>query len=112
MNQLRQLMLEELHRRNFADTTIRTYLHGVDALQPVLPAPARSAWPGGHSQVSGDAVHQVEVQPEHSHPAVGVATVLLHPRVEAWLEHRRDALSEEGASPSRGTQSGRSRATD
>ena len=29
MNQLRQLMLEELRRRNFADTTIRTYLHGV-----------------------------------------------------------------------------------
>ena len=30
MNQLRQLMLEELRRRNFADTTIRTYLHGVE----------------------------------------------------------------------------------
>ena len=29
MNQLRQLMLEELERRNFAATTIRTYLHGV-----------------------------------------------------------------------------------
>ena len=29
MNQLRQLMLEELRRRNFADTTIRSYLHGV-----------------------------------------------------------------------------------
>ena len=29
MNQLRQLMIEELRRRNFADTTIRTYLHGV-----------------------------------------------------------------------------------
>ena len=29
MNQLRQLMLEELRRRNFADTTIRCYLHGV-----------------------------------------------------------------------------------
>jgi integrase/recombinase XerD len=27
VNQLRQLMLEELHRRNFADTTIRSYLH-------------------------------------------------------------------------------------
>jgi len=26
---LRQLMLEELRRRNFADTTIRSYLHGV-----------------------------------------------------------------------------------
>ena len=30
MNQLRQLMLEELRRRNFADTTVRTYLHGVE----------------------------------------------------------------------------------
>ena len=29
MNQLRQHMLEELRRRNFADTTIRSYLHGV-----------------------------------------------------------------------------------
>jgi site-specific recombinase XerD len=30
VNQLRQLMLEELRRRNFADTTIRSYLHGVE----------------------------------------------------------------------------------
>jgi integrase/recombinase XerD len=30
VNQLRQLMLEELHRRNFAYGTIRTYLHGVE----------------------------------------------------------------------------------
>ena len=29
VNPLRQLMLEELRRRNFADTTVRTYLHGV-----------------------------------------------------------------------------------
>ena len=30
MTQLRQRMLEELRRRNFADTTIRSYLHGVE----------------------------------------------------------------------------------
>ena len=30
MNQLRHLMLEGLRRRNFADTTIRSYLHGVE----------------------------------------------------------------------------------
>ena len=35
MNQLRQLMLEELHRRNFADTTIRCYLHGESAVHPM-----------------------------------------------------------------------------
>jgi site-specific recombinase XerD len=27
---LRQIMLEELRRRNFAETTIRSYLHGVE----------------------------------------------------------------------------------
>jgi integrase/recombinase XerD len=31
VNQLCQLVLEELQRRNFADTTIRCYLHGVVA---------------------------------------------------------------------------------
>ena len=30
MTHLRQLMLEELRRRNFAETTIRSYLHGVE----------------------------------------------------------------------------------
>jgi hypothetical protein len=30
VNQLRHLMLVELRRRNFADTTIRSYLHGVE----------------------------------------------------------------------------------
>ena len=30
MTHLRQIMLEELRRRNFADTTIRSYLHGVE----------------------------------------------------------------------------------
>ena len=30
MTHLRQLMLEELRRRNFADSTIRSYLHGVE----------------------------------------------------------------------------------
>ena len=30
MNQLRQLMIEELQRRNFAETTIRSYVHGME----------------------------------------------------------------------------------
>jgi len=30
MTHLRQLMIEELRRRNFAETTIRSYVHGVD----------------------------------------------------------------------------------
>ena len=30
MTHLRQLMIEELHRRNFAETTIRSYVHSVE----------------------------------------------------------------------------------
>ena len=30
MTYLRQLMIEELRRRNFAETTIRSYVHGVE----------------------------------------------------------------------------------
>ena len=30
MTHLRQIMLEELRRRNFAETTIRSHLHGVE----------------------------------------------------------------------------------
>lgn len=30
MTHLRQIMLEELHRHNFAETTIRSYIHGVE----------------------------------------------------------------------------------
>ncbi len=91
MNQLRQLMLEELHRRNFAATTIRTYLHGVEHFSRYFRRRARSAWTGRHSPVPGDALHQVEVQSQHGHPAAGVAALLLYSRVEAWLEYRRDA---------------------
>ena len=36
VNQLRQLMLEELHRRNFADTTVRTYGWTSRAAQPLI----------------------------------------------------------------------------
>ena len=57
-------------------------------LKDAFPAPARSAWTGGHMQVSGSSVHPVQVQPEHGHPAVGVAALLLHSRVEAWVEYR------------------------
>ena len=39
MNQLRQLMLEELQRRNFAESTIRSYLHGVAHLSRYFRRP-------------------------------------------------------------------------
>jgi len=61
VNQLRQLMIEELQRRNFAATTIRTYLHGVAHFsRHFRRSPDQLGQ--GDSQVSGDAPHQAEVQ--------------------------------------------------
>ena len=43
MNQLRQLMIEELQRRNFAD--YHSFLRPrYGAFQPVFPSPAGPAW--------------------------------------------------------------------
>jgi hypothetical protein len=38
---LRQIMLEELERRNYAPSTIRAYIRSVEALRPALPALTR-----------------------------------------------------------------------
>ena len=112
VNPLRQLMLEELRRRNFADTTVRTYLHGVAHFSQYFHRPPDQLGPEEIRKYQAALFTTVEVQPEHCNPAAGGSAFLLHSRIEARLEHRRDALSEEGASPSSGTQPGRSRATD
>jgi len=38
-------MLEELHRRNFADTTIRSYLHGVAHFSRYYFFSGATGWP-------------------------------------------------------------------
>ena len=77
MNQLRQLMLEELHRRNFADTTIRTYLHGVEHFSRYFRRRPISSVLRTYASIRR-SVRPVQVQPEHGHPAASVAALLLH----------------------------------
>ena len=65
MTHLRQIMLEELRRRNFAETTICSCLHGVEHFGRYFHRRPDQLGPEHIRQLSGDAVHQVEVQPEH-----------------------------------------------
>ena len=81
-------VLEELRRRNYAESTINTYHPHGRTFQLVLPSFARSAWPRAHSSVSGCAIHSVEAGPEHRNPALGSLTLLLCSGVEARLRHR------------------------
>ena len=39
MTRLRQLMIEELRRRNFADSTIRSYIHGMEHFSQSIDVP-------------------------------------------------------------------------
>ena len=112
MTHLRQIMLEELRRRNYAESTIHDlHPHG-RAFQSALPSFARSAWPGADSPVSGRVVHALEAGPEHRNAALGRFTLLLCTGVEARLERCRDTVSEEGSAPTAGAEPGRSGASD
>ena len=49
MTRLRELMIEELRRRKLRRDNHPFLCPWCRALQPVLPSPSRSAWPGTYS---------------------------------------------------------------
>ena len=112
MTHLRQIMLEELRRRNYAESTIRTYIRTVEHFSRYFHRPPDQLGPRTYSRVSSRIVHAVEIGSEHRDAAVGSPAFLLCPGVEARLERCRDAVSEEGSALTAGTQPGRSGASD
>jgi hypothetical protein len=104
---LRQIMLEELERRNYASATIRCYIRTVQHF-------ARH-FHRSPDQLSPEHIRdvpRVEVGAEHRDPATGGVTVPLSSSAEAGLERRREALSGEGSASARDTQLGGGRASD
>ena len=112
MTHLRQIMLEELRRRNFADSTIRSYLHAVEHFSRYFHRRPDQLGPEHIRQYQAALFTKLKFSPEHCDPAVGCLTLLLYSGVEKRLEHCRDALSEEGSAPARDTRPGGSRAPD
>ena len=51
MTHLRKMMLEELQRRNYSQTTVRAYLLAVRRLRRALPSAAGSAGPRSHPAI-------------------------------------------------------------
>ena len=112
MTHLRQLMLEELRRRNYAESTIHAYLRTVEHFAGYFHLPSRPTGAGAHPPVSSRHVHPVEAGPEHRDARACGAALLLHPGLEARLECCRDAVSEEGSAPAACAQPGRDRTSD
>jgi hypothetical protein len=90
---LRQIMLEELERRNYAPSTIRAYIPRSSTL-PALSLSTRPAWPE-HIRQYQAAMFRVWKLAPNTVAAIGCVALPLHPGVEARLECRRDSLSEE-----------------
>jgi integrase/recombinase XerD len=89
-------MIEELQRRNFAETTIRSYVHGVEHFSRFFHRRPDQLGPEHIRQYQAMLFHQVEVQSEHRDTTPWRSAVLLYQGVEEELERCRDALSEEG----------------
>ncbi len=56
MTHLRKIMLEELERRNYAQTTIDCYIHAVEHFSRYFHRFPRSVRSGTHPRVSGRVV--------------------------------------------------------
>ena len=112
MNQLRQLMLEELHRRNFAATTIRTYLHGVEHFSRYFRRPPDQLGPEDIRKYQAMLFTKLKFSPNTV--ILRLASLrffYIHVLKRNW-SIAETPLSEEAASPSRGAQSGRGCAAD
>jgi hypothetical protein len=100
---LRQKMIDEL--RCFAPSTIRSYIRAVEQFSRYFNCSPHQLGPSHVRQYQAMLFsHQVGV--EHRDATSGGLAFLVRQGVEAGLEHCRDTVSEEGATPSSGAQSG------
>ena len=98
MTHCRHIMLEELQRRNFAPTTISTYLHAVEQFARHFKCRPDRLNQTPLPDLPGVSAARAEDAPaDRSPPCRGVA-VLLREDAEAALPARRHAVSESPAS--------------
>ena len=104
-------MIDELRRRNYAESTIDAYIHTVEHFSRHFH---RSPDQLGASIFASirPRCSRAGTWPQTPYPALGRFALLLCAGVEARLERCRDTVSEEGFAPARDTQPGRSRPLD
>jgi hypothetical protein len=84
---LRQIMLEELERRNYAPGTIRCYIRTVEHFSRHFRRSPDQLGSEHIRRVSGSHVSQVEAGAEHGVATSGGSAFLLHSGLKAELEH-------------------------
>src|SRR6266702_3872986 len=72
---LRQMMLDELQRRNYSPNTVRSYVHAVEGVRQVFSPVAGSVGAGPRSRVPGSSVPRSEALAAH-HRRTGSGTAV------------------------------------
>ena len=77
MTHLRQLMLDELQRRNYSPSTVRCYIHAVEDFSKYFHRSPERLGPKPYSRVPGSSVSRSEVVARnHPEPLCGPAVSL------------------------------------
>ncbi len=79
MTHLRKMMLEELQRRNYAQTTTSVYLQTVEDFARYFKRPPDQLGPEHVREYSGPSVPRAETRRTYRHATAGRAALLLHP---------------------------------
>ncbi len=106
MTHLRKMMLEELQRRNYAETTIDCYIRAVEDFSRRFHLPPDRLGPRHIRE------YQAELFQKQKLATIGGSSILLHQNSQEGLESGRHSLPENGASLTDDLESGRSRATN
>src|SRR5437660_10856593 len=93
-------MIEELRRRNFADSTVRSYLHAVEHFSRYFHRRPDQLGPEHIRQYPAPLFTKYKSSPKPRTTPACCPTLRVYPGLEESVEHRRHALSEEGCSPS------------
>jgi Phage integrase, N-terminal SAM-like domain len=109
---LRNMMLEELQRRNYTENTTRSYTRTVEDFARRFNCSPDRLGPRHIRQYQAELFQKQKLSPGSDRCPSGSLKVLLQPDTQKELEHRRNPVSEKGPWPSSDPRSGRSRSID
>jgi len=108
---LKKMMLEELQRLNYAETTTRHYIRAVEDFARRFNCRPDRLGPRHIREYQAELFRNGKLSAGSITQHLSRSTLLLHQDTEEELEHNGDTVSEEGPSLANSTQPGRSHAT-
>ena len=97
MTHLRKMMLEELQRRNYAQSTADAYVHALKEFTAYHHKSPDRLGPRAHSSVSALLVARSKVGVPDGQAALGGCALLFYPHNEAILSAEYISLSEDSS---------------